>query len=169
MTDNQRPSALDQMKGNDQKPQPQAGQGFKASSKPQPKAKSEAPKESRESSNQLAIHNRFEDLAGCLAEQSEHRLAALTGAIFSNREQEVEKYVDLLEAAESGELDYHLVVKGLNERRQKRLEAGEPPQEYNFNIDGFDKRGYGIDLDIAITEVALEPFWKQPKAALPEA
>lgn len=155
--------------GMNETPQPKAGQGFKASGKPQPKTKSEPTKESRESSNQLTIHNRFEELAGCLAEQSEHRLSALTSAVFSNREQEVEKFVDLLEAAESGELDYHLVVKGLNERRQKRLQAGEPPQEYNFNIDGFDKRGYGIDLDIAITEVALEPFWKQPKAALPEA
>lgn len=166
----QRKTALEQMEEkNGQKSQSQAGQGVKASGKPQPKAKSEAPKEGRKSNNQLAIHKQFEELAGCIAEQSEYRLAALTSAVFSNREQEVEKYVDLLEAAESGELDYHFVVRGLNERRQKRLQAGEPPQEYNFNIDGFDKRGYGIDLDIAISQVALEPFWKQPKANLPEA
>ena len=149
--------------------QSQAGQGFKASGKPQSKAKTEASKENRKADNQLAIHNQFEQIAGCIAEQSEYRLQALTSAVVSNREQEVEKYVDILEMAESGELDVHFLVKGLQERRQKRLEAGEPPQEYNFNTDGFDKRGYGIDLDIAITEVALEPFWKQPKAALPEA
>jgi len=159
----------DAIDNDSKKPQPQAGQGFKNSGKPQPKTKSDTPKESRKADDQLVIHGQFEKLAGCIAEQSELRLAALTSAVFSNREQEVKKFVDLLEAAESGELDYHLVVKGLNERRQKRLEGGEPPQEYNFNIDGFDKRGYGIDLDIAITEVALKPFWERPVAALPEA
>jgi hypothetical protein len=148
------------------RPHPQAPQGFQAD-RTQPKTK--ATKTKREAGNQLAIHGQFEQIAGCIAEQSEHRLAALTSAIVSNREQEVEKYVDILEMAESGELDVHFLVKGLQERRQQRLTAGEPPQEYNFKADGFDKRGYGIDLDVAIQTVALEPFWNKPATALPEA
>jgi hypothetical protein len=147
----------------------QAGQGFKTDRKPQAKAKTQAPKEKRVSDTQLAVHGQFEKIAGCIAEQSEHRLAALTSAVVSNREQEVEKYADILEMAESGELDVHFLVKSLENRRQQRLAAGEPPQEYNFNADGFDKRGYGVDLDIAITQVALKPFWERPVAALPEA
>lgn len=165
----QRKSALEQMEGNDQKPQPKAPQGFKTDRTSSQKSKTKPTKETRKTDNQLAIHNQFEQIAGCIAEQSEYRLAALTSAVVSNREKEVEKYVDILEMAESGELDVHFLVKGLQERRQQRLAAGEPPQEYNFNADGFDKRGYGIDLDVAIQNVALEPFWNQPKAALPEA
>jgi hypothetical protein len=152
--------------GMGEQPQAQAPQGFQAD-RAQPKTK--GPKAKRDAGNQLAIHGQFEQIAGCIAEQSEHRLAALTSAIVSNREQEVEKYVDILEMAESGELDVHFLVKGLQERRQQRLTAGEPPQEYNFKADGFDKRGYGIDLDVAIQTVALEPFWKKPATALPEA
>lgn len=155
--------------GMNETPQTQAGQGFKASGKPQPKKKSEPAKESRKSDSQLAIHNQFEEIAGCISKQSEYRLQTLTHAVVSNVKQHTEEHLDVLEMAESGELEGIFLIQGLQERRQKRLEAGEPPQEYNFNTDGFDKRGYGVDLDIAITKVALEPFWKQPKAALPEA
>ena len=145
--------------------QTQAGQGFQAE---RPKTKNKETK-SRESGKQLAIHQRYEDIAKGLSEQSENRLAALTSAVVANRDQEVEKFVDVLEMADSGELDLHLIVTKLQQRREQRQLAGVPSQEFNFNIDGFDTRGYGIDLDKAITEVALEPIWTKKPAALIES
>lgn len=154
---------------NNRKPQPQAGQGFKNSGKPQPKAKTETSKESRKSDNQLVVHQHYEAIAKGLSEQSENRLAALTSAVVANRDKEVEKFVDVLEMADSGELDLHLIVTKLQQRREQRELTGAPSQEFNFNIDGFDTRGYGIDLDKAITEVALEPIWTKKPAALLES
>jgi hypothetical protein len=129
------------------------------------KQQNDEPIKGRKSDKQLTIHQRYEDIAKGLAEQSQHRLAALTTAVVANREQQVEKFVDILEMADSGELDLHLIVKKLQERREQRM-LTEAPQQFNFNVDGFDTRGYGIDLDMEISKVSLTPAWEKPAALL---
>jgi hypothetical protein len=155
----------DAIDNDSKKPQPQAGQGFQAE---RPKAKPKETK-SRKSDNQLVVHQHYEAIAKGLSEQSENRLAALTSAVVANRDKEADKFVDVLEMVDSGELDLHLIVTKLQQRREQRELTGAPSQEFNFNIDGFDTRGYGIALDKAITEVALEPIWTKKPAALLES
>jgi hypothetical protein len=95
-------------------------------------------------SNGLARHQQFEDMALGLASQSDHRLSSLGGALIAQRQQQVNRFANLLEQIQDGTVDLTLLGEELAQRAEKRQQA-----EAVFTVDtkGFEVRDFQVKPD----------------------
>ena len=121
------------------------------------KPKSKQSKQSERNSDNLKAHQQYEAVGNALAVSGDARLGSLVASVVEQRKSSVAQFADVLEAAETGELDLMLLASELENRRQKR--QSEPVE---FKIESsFDP---GIDLDSTIDCAGLITGFSGAKA-----
>jgi hypothetical protein len=95
-------------------------------------------------SNGLARHQQFEGMALDLAAHSDQRLSSLGGALIAQRQQQVNRFANLLEQIQDGTVDLTLLGEELAQRAEKRQQA-----EAVFTVDtkGFEVRDFQVKPD----------------------
>lgn len=95
-------------------------------------------------SNALARHQQFQDVALGLASQSDQRLNSLGGALIAQRQQQVERFANLLEQIQDGTVDLTLLGEELAQRAEKRQQADAI---FTVNTQGFEVRDFQVKPD----------------------
>ena len=112
-----------------------AGQGF---GKP-----SGSPKKSGKSGSAIKVHGQYEQVAEGLSQSGDIRLGTLAHSFIESRKTSVNKFCDLLEKAETGELDLILIAQNMQERRDRRTQES---QEFDIASNN-PLDGLGLDLE----------------------
>ena len=134
----------------------QPEQGFQGNQEAAPKG--------RKSETDEAIHGTFEQVGGAIATRGQQKLNQFVKDIVKSRQIAVNQAADILEMADSGELDVQLLVAEMQRRRERRA-IKQAPNSFEFEYpNGFDPAGYGIDLDAAVTTVMLDSGLHRAKA-----
>ncbi len=131
------------------------GQGFQNDRVESPKG--------RQSESDQSIHSTYNQVGGAIVTRGEQRLNQFVQKVVESRITSVNKAADILEMADSGELDIQLLVGEMNRRRERRA-LKSAHVDYDFATQGFDVNGYGIDLDAAVTTVMLDSSLHSAKA-----
>ena len=105
----------------------------------------ERPKTSpRPKTNEKALtkaHSEYEALGRVLGQSSNNRLSTLAHTLVESRKPSVEQFCDVLEMAQSGELDLMLINAEM-QRRMAQRESNDIPESFNIG-------GEGLNLDIS--------------------
>ena len=128
---------------------------LKKNSQDQPKQPNS--KRSGRKADNLKAHQQYEAVGNALAVSGDARLGSLVASVIDQRKASVAQFADVLEAAETGELDLMLLAAELESRRQRRQ-----PEPVEFKIkSSFNP---GIDLDTTVDCVGLISGFSSAKA-----
>lgn len=96
-------------------------------------------------SNALALHQQFEGMAQGLATQSDQRLETLGGALIAHRQQQVQRFANLVEQIQDGTVDMVLLQEELMARAEKKQQA-----EAVFTVEakGVELRDFTVKPDL---------------------
>ena len=96
-------------------------------------------------SNALALHQQFEGMAQGLATQSDQRLESLGGALIAHRQQQVQRFADLVEQIQNGAVDMVLLGEELAARAEKRTMADAV---FTVETKGVEIRDFTVKPDL---------------------
>jgi hypothetical protein len=102
----------------------------------------------KSTSNTLARHQQFEQVATGLVGHSDERLNSLGGALLSQRQQAVSKFADFLEKVQDGTVDLTLLGEELAQRAATRQQS---EAVFTVQASSFEVRDFEVKPDMVKT------------------